>query len=56
MTIDRSIEILDPEHRGPDECPMHINGQPADEAFLRAVDDDYCSHGERSYGEAVLGV
>lgn len=39
-----------------DECPMHFNGQSADEAFLRTVDDDYCSYGERCNGEAVLGV
>ena len=50
------IRCRDCRHRGTDECPMHINGQSADEAFLRTVDDDYCSHGERCNGEAVLGV
>lgn len=50
------IRCRDCKHRGTDECPMHINGQSADEAFLRTVDDDYCSHGERSDGETVLGV
>ena len=50
------VRCRDCKHRGTNGCPMHINGRLADEAFLRTVDDDYCSYGERCNGEAVLGV
>lgn len=35
------------KHRGTDDCPMHIKGVPADEGFLKIVDNDFCSYGER---------
>lgn len=47
---DASVSVVrckDCEHRGTDDCPMHYKGVPADEDFLKKVDNDFCSYGER---------
>ena len=48
-TIDAEpvVRCKDCKHRGTDDCPMHYKGVPADEDFLKKVDNDFCSYGER---------
>lgn len=48
-TIDAEpvVRCKDCKHRGTDDCPMHCKGVPDDEDFLKKVDNDFCSYGER---------
>lgn len=48
-TIDAEpvVRCKDCKHRGTDNCPMHCKGVHADEDFLKKVDNDFCSYGER---------
>lgn len=46
-----SVRCRECKHRGTDDCPMHIKGVPANEDFLKLVDNDFCSCGERRSSE-----
>lgn len=41
------VRCKDCMHRGTNNCPMHCKGVPANEDFLKKVDDDFCSYGEK---------
>ena len=41
------VRCKDCKHRGTDDCPMHYKGVHANEDFLKKVDNDFCSYGER---------
>lgn len=52
-----AIEVVrckDCKHRGTDYCPMHYKGVHANEDFLKKVDNDFCSYGERKGGDERL--
>ena len=44
------VRCKDCKHRGTDDCPMHYKGDHANEDFLKKVDNDFCSYGERNLG------
>lgn len=44
------VRCKDCKHRGTDDCPMHYKGVHANEDFLKKVDNDFCSYGERNLG------
>ena len=41
------VRCKDCKHRGTDDCPMYYKGVHANEDFLKKVDNDFCSYGER---------
>ena len=43
------VRCKDCKHRGTDDCPMHYKGAHANEDFLKKVDNDFCSYGERKH-------
>ena len=45
------VRCKDCKHRETDYCPMHYKGVHANEDFLKKVDNDFCSYGERKGGD-----